>query len=407
MKIKIGGILGILLSAGLLFVAPAVFATEYSGSLSSGLESGMSGTVSNCSILSVSHGTVAAYPSCRITCDSGYKLSGSSCKAVSSGGGGSHGGSGSSGGGSSSSSSSSSSDSASSATGTVAASGGSVSLAASASSPSVKFVAPDGALGAAATITVAKVSNTSSSYVPPAGATGLFMVGGNAFQITAVSGSTAVTNFSKPITLTFTYTLAQIPAGVAEASLKIYYYDAAAKVWVEIPSTVNTVTRTITASVNHLTQFAIFGKKIAGAAANSAATAPMGNNAALIAQIQAQLTSLIAQLKAMVGDMIAQGKYVSPALMAFAPGNSATAATAKITQGWSFGQTGNEVKIIQTILAKDSSVYPEGLVTGYFGASTLAAVQKFQLKYGIAQSGDTGFGIVGPVTISKLNELAR
>lgn len=398
MKIKISGISGIILAAGLFFAPPAVFATEYSGSLSSGLESGVSGTVNNCSILSVSHGTVAAYPSCAISCDSGYSLRGTACNRISSGG--SSGSSGGGGGGSSAPSS---------ATGAVAVSGGSVSLAASAASPSVKFTAPDGALDAAATITIAKVSSTSSSYAPPAGATGLFMVGGSAFQITAVSGSTAVTDFNKPITLTFTYTLAQIPAGVAEANLKIYYYDATAKAWVEIPSTVNTATRTITATVNHLTQFAIFGKKTAGGATNSTSTAATSDKLALIAQIQAQLNSLIAQLKEMVKDMIAQGKYVSPALMAFAPGGSAatttaiTAAPVKITRGWALGQTGEEVKTIQAILAKDAAVYPEGKITGYFGPATLAAVQRFQEKYGIAKAGDTGYGIVGPATRAKLN----
>ena len=425
MKIKIGGISGIVLSAGLLLVAPAAFAAEYSGSLSSGLESGMSGTVNNCSVLSVSHGTVAAYPSCSITCDSGYTLNGNSCDAANcspltvshgtvaaypscaitcdsgytlsgsscvarSGGSGGGGISGGGGGGVSSGASL-----------TIGASGGNVNLAAVGSSPSVKFTAPAGAVSGATTVAIARVYTSSSTYVPPAGTTGLFMVGANVFQITATAGSTAITNFSQPVTLTFTYAEAQIPAGVPEAGLKVYYYDATAKTWVEVPSTINTATNTITASVNHLTQFAIFGKKT-GAVAT-------GDKLALIAQIQAQLNSLIAQLKAMVGDMIAQGKYVSPALMAFAPNGTAATATAaaKINQSWAFGQTGEEVKVIQTILAKDATIYPGGQITGYFGPATLAAVQKFQLKYGIADSGNSGFGIVGPATRAKLNEIAK
>jgi len=371
-----------------LLIALPAFATEYSGSLSSGLESGMSGTVNNCSILSVSHGTVAAYPDCVISCDSGYTLSGNSCVARSSGSGGSGGG----GGGGSSAPSS--------ATGAVAVSGGSVSLAQSAGSPSVKFTAPAGALGAAATITIAKVSSASSSYVPPAATAGLFMVGGNVFQVTAVSGANQITNFAKPVTLTFTYADAQIPAGVPEANLKIYYYDTIAKTWVAVASTVDPATNTITAAVNHLTQFAIFGAKTGGSV--SAAS----DKLALIAQIQAALNSLIAQLKAKIGEMIANGEYVSPALMAFAPGASAPTA-AKITRTWTFGQTGEEIKNVQTILAKDAAVYPEGQITGYFGPLTLAAVQKFQLKHGIAKASDLGFGIVGPATRAKLSEVAK
>lgn len=53
-------------------------------------------------------------------------------------------------------------------------------------------------------------------------------------------------------------------------------------------------------------------------------------------------------------------------------------------------------------------MYPEKLVTGYFGPLTLKAVQRFQTKYGIVSSGSpstTGYGRVGPRTRAKLNEL--
>jgi hypothetical protein len=54
--------------------------------LTSGLSSGLSGTVHNCSPLTVANGSVAAYPSCAITCDSGFNLSGQTCVAQSGGG---------------------------------------------------------------------------------------------------------------------------------------------------------------------------------------------------------------------------------------------------------------------------------------------------------------------------------
>lgn len=346
--------------------------------------------VLQCSTTSVANGSVAAYPGCAISCNSGYSLSGSSCVAASASTGGISGGSGGGGG----------SSAPSSVSGSLTASGGSVSLPAASASPSVKFTAPAGALSTSATVTVAKVSSSSASYTPPAANTGLFMVGGSVFQITAVSGSTNITNFTKPVTLTFTYTDLQIPAGVMEANLKIYYYDTATKQWVPITSTVNAATNTITATVDHLTQFAIYGTKAAGAVTS--------NNAALIAQLQTTLNSLIAQLKAVVKDMIAQGKYVSPALMAFAPSTSAASSqpvTVKITRVWALGQTGDEVKTIQMLLAKDATIYPEGKITGYFGPATQAAVQKFQEKYGIAKAGNTGYGLVGPATRAKLNAM--
>lgn len=68
----------------------------------------------------------------------------------------------------------------------------------------------------------------------------------------------------------------------------------------------------------------------------------------------------------------------------------------------------DEVKILQQLLAQDKEIYPEGLVTGYFGSLTRAAVQRFQAKYGIVDSGDensTGLGLVGPRTRIKLQEI--
>ena len=60
---------------------------------------------------------------------------------------------------------------------------------------------------------------------------------------------------------------------------------------------------------------------------------------------------------------------------------------------------------LQTILAKDKTVYPEGLVTGFFGPATLRAVQAFQKKHDIVSSGTpetTGYGAVGPRTAKAL-----
>ncbi|HEY4489282.1 MAG TPA: N-acetylmuramoyl-L-alanine amidase [Candidatus Paceibacterota bacterium] len=66
------------------------------------------------------------------------------------------------------------------------------------------------------------------------------------------------------------------------------------------------------------------------------------------------------------------------------------------------------VERLQKILAKDKTVYPEGLVTGYFGPATLRAVQAFQKKNSIVSSGTpetTGYGAVGPRTAKVLMTL--
>lgn len=65
-----------------------------------------------------------------------------------------------------------------------------------------------------------------------------------------------------------------------------------------------------------------------------------------------------------------------------------------------YGISSDEVRKLQIVLAQDPSIYPEGLVTGYFGNATKKAVAAFQEKYGIEAVGN-----VGPKTRAKLNEL--
>ncbi len=63
------------------------------------------------------------------------------------------------------------------------------------------------------------------------------------------------------------------------------------------------------------------------------------------------------------------------------------------------GFRGIEIQNLQIFL-RDQNVY-NGPVTGYFGPLTEAGVKNFQTKYGIDAIGE-----VGPITRSKLNELA-
>jgi len=60
-----------------------------------------------------------------------------------------------------------------------------------------------------------------------------------------------------------------------------------------------------------------------------------------------------------------------------------------------------EVKCLQDLLKLEGlEVYPEGLITGYFGNLTKSAVIRFQKKYGILQT-----GFVGLITRTKINQI--
>ena len=72
----------------------------------------------------------------------------------------------------------------------------------------------------------------------------------------------------------------------------------------------------------------------------------------------------------------------------------------RLTRPLSRGSSGDEVRRLQEYLSQFPDIYPEGLVTGFYGSLTEAAVRKLQEKHGIEQ-----LGIVGPKTLAKLNEL--
>lgn len=69
-----------------------------------------------------------------------------------------------------------------------------------------------------------------------------------------------------------------------------------------------------------------------------------------------------------------------------------------LTRQLELGMSGTDVSSLQSFLAKDSSIYPEGLVTGYFGALTQKAVSAFQSKNEIEV-----VGRVGPITLRAIN----
>lgn len=96
--------------------------------------------------------------------------------------------------------------------------------------------------------------------------------------------------------------------------------------------------------------------------------------------------------------------FITSALVLFATLLSIGSAQAYnfnlLTGQLDYGQTSNNVTNLQTFLASSPTIYPQGLVTGYFGPLTKSAVMNFQNAYGISQ-----VGRVGPQTLAKINSL--
>ncbi len=77
-----------------------------------------------------------------------------------------------------------------------------------------------------------------------------------------------------------------------------------------------------------------------------------------------------------------------------------------------FGMRNKQVKCLQEFLkSQGEEIYPEGLVTGYFGPLTKAAVIRFQEKYNleilVPYGLKNGTGFVGPRTRAQINKILR
>lgn len=106
---------------------------------------------------------------------------------------------------------------------------------------------------------------------------------------------------------------------------------------------------------------------------------------ATTAELQAQVALLLQQVQALQAQL-----QVSPTAHLV---QETVVLNFNLRLGSTDAATNGEVSKLQQFLLKDSAIYPEGLVTGYFGSLTEAAVKRWQTKSGIQSVGS-----VGPVT---------
>jgi peptidoglycan hydrolase-like protein with peptidoglycan-binding domain len=116
----------------------------------------------------------------------------------------------------------------------------------------------------------------------------------------------------------------------------------------------------------------------------------------LLEALQEQIAQLIAQIEALTEQLesLRQAKGEVKETV------KEIKATLKLLRQLRYGMRGEDVELLQEILATDPDVYPEALITGYFGPLTRSAVRRFQKISGIEQ-----VGVVGPKTLARINEL--
>jgi len=123
-----------------------------------------------------------------------------------------------------------------------------------------KVDVPSTAISVDTTFAVAPTLKTSTGVATQIAAvpSGQQLVGANIYSYTATAEGASVTSFASEVTLTFTYTDAQV-AGFTLSSLKVHKYDESTGTWTALATTVNTATKTVTATTNSFSYFAIFG----------------------------------------------------------------------------------------------------------------------------------------------------
>ncbi|MEK7555301.1 MAG: peptidoglycan-binding protein [Patescibacteria group bacterium] len=114
-------------------------------------------------------------------------------------------------------------------------------------------------------------------------------------------------------------------------------------------------------------------------------------------------TSTATQLQELVNKLLAQVAALQEQMTKIkTQQQEVTQTISEIAVTLKEGDRGENVKTLQALLAADSSIYPEGLITGFYGPLTTKAIRKFQEKHSLEK-----VGFVGPKTKLKLNELLK
>ena len=102
--------------------------------------------------------------------------------------------------------------------------------------------------------------------------------------------------------------------------------------------------------------------------------------------LQSQIQALLAQIKSLNEQMLALQQQQQ---------NTVADLLTMLRQG----DEGENVRILQALLAADPELYPEGMITGYYGGLTAAAIRRFQKRHGLEQ-----VGFIGPRTLAQLKQ---
>jgi peptidoglycan hydrolase-like protein with peptidoglycan-binding domain len=127
-------------------------------------------------------------------------------------------------------------------------------------------------------------------------------------------------------------------------------------------------------------------------------TAEENNENVEVVAISAPAT--VSELRAIINDLVARITALQEQIKNLSGEQKELRAELRLTQRLVIGDRGENVRLLQEFLATDPEIYPEGLITGYFGPLTARAVMRLQKKAGLEQVGN-----VGPKTFEVINRM--
>ena len=274
----------------------------------------------------------------------------------------------------------------------------------------------------------------------------LVKVVGTAYDITVKDqAGQDIKKFSEKTELVFPYSDALLKEfKVSEGQLLPSYYDEKTGTWIKVQDYfLDKVNKKVVARVDHLTRFALVAAAdTVPPAAPAAVLVAKTGNANLITwvnpvsdfdHVKIYRSLVVGALGSVTFSELRGNSVVDSAVLfglnyyytvravdpagnestntdqASTIGGSSGAKAGVFTRNLKVGMSGEDVRSLQKILIA-AGVYPEALVTGYFGALTKAAVVRFQEKYAseilVPNGLHAGTGFVGSSTLKKLRSLS-
>src|SRR3989344_2784108 len=138
-----------------------------------------------------------------------------------------------------------------------------------AGTPSVSVTVPASAVAADTTVTVNTTTLEAASITAPVSSAGATATVGQPFSFAATSGAGSVTSFNQPVTVSFSYSESQLPAGANESDLVVMTFDSSSQAWQVLPTTVDPDTNKIIVALNHFSVYVLAVKPTVAAPAGA------------------------------------------------------------------------------------------------------------------------------------------